>query len=150
MLATPVEAGSLYDSASKSASMNETMFNSGLNSGLNPGLNSGPASGPIQGLRSMAVMAAGVIAILGSVVTAIGILIAMMGLLISFGQPSPFEQMPEIRVMSIVFLVEGFAIAIWGAFSGVGLIRSKNWASISVLVWAGITAPVCAIVIVSM
>jgi hypothetical protein len=134
MLATPIKVGSLYESAVRSAPMNGITHN----------------SEPHSGQRSAAVMAAGVIAILGSVVTAIGILIAMMGLLISFGQPSPFEAMPQIRAMSIVFLVVSFAVAIWGAFSGVALIRSRNWARVSVLIWSGITSPICAIVIISM
>ena len=103
-----------------------------------------------DGQRSAAVTASGVIAILGSVVTAIGILIAMMGLLISFRTPNPFEAMPGVRSITLVFLVVCFGVAIWGAFSGVGLIRFRNWARISVLIWAGITTPICAIVIASM
>jgi hypothetical protein len=99
------------------------------------------------GQRSAAVMASGVVAILGSVVTAIGILIGMMGLLLSFGRPNPMETMPGIRTITAAMMVVFFAIAIWGAFSGVGLIRFRNWARISVLIWAGITAPICLIVV---
>jgi len=95
------------------------------------------------GQKSTAVLASGVVAILGSIVTAIGILIGMMGLLLSLGRPSPMETMPGIRVITAAMMVIFFGIAIWGAFSGVGLIRFRNWARISVLVWAGITAPVC-------
>jgi hypothetical protein len=99
------------------------------------------------GQRSTAVMAAGVVAILGSVVTAIGILIGMMGLLLSFGRPNPMEAMPGIRTMTAAMMVIFFAITIWGAFSGVGLIRFRNWARVSVLVWAGIAAPICLLVV---
>src|SRR5579871_5917154 len=95
------------------------------------------------GQKSTAVLASGVVAILGSIVTAIGILIGMMGLLLSLGRPSPMETMPGIRVITAAMMVIFFGIAIWGAFSGVGLIRFRNWARISVLVWAGITTPIC-------
>lgn len=98
----------------------------------------------------MAVMASGVMAILGSVVTAIGILIGMMGLLLSFGRTNAMETMPGIRAITAAMMVVFFAITIWGAFSGVGLIRFRNWARISVLVWAGITAPICLLVIACM
>jgi hypothetical protein len=99
------------------------------------------------GQRSTAVMAAGVVAILGSVVTAIGILIGMMGLLLSFGRPNPMEAVPGIRTMTAAMMVIFFAITVWGAFSGVGLIRFRNWARVSVLVWAGIAAPICLLVV---
>ena len=99
------------------------------------------------GQRSTAVMAAGVVAILGSVVTAIGILIGMMGLLLSLGRPNPMEAMPGIRTMTAAMMVIFFAITIWGAFSGVGLIRFRDWARVSVLVWAGIAAPICLLVV---
>jgi hypothetical protein len=102
------------------------------------------------GQRSTAVMASGVVAILGSVVTAIGILIGIMGLLLSFSRPNPMETMPGIRTITAAMMVVFFAIAIWGAFSGVGLIRFRNWARISVLIWAGVTAPICLLVIAMM
>jgi hypothetical protein len=103
-----------------------------------------------HGQRSASVMASGVIAILGSVVTAIGILIGLMGFLLSTAYPNPAAAMPGIREMTMAMLVVSFAIAIWGAFSGVGLIRLRNWARISVLVWAGVTAPICLLVIAMM
>ncbi|MBV8513982.1 MAG: hypothetical protein JO260_01660 [Acidobacteria bacterium] len=99
------------------------------------------------GQRSTAVLAAGVVAILGSVVTAIGILIGMMGLLLTLRRPNPMETMPGLRVITGAMMAIFFAITIWGAFSGVGLIRFRNWARVSVLVWAGIAAPVCLLVV---
>ncbi|HUE41928.1 MAG TPA: hypothetical protein VMP12_00115 [Candidatus Sulfotelmatobacter sp.] len=102
------------------------------------------------GQRSTAVMASGVIAILGSLVTAIGILIGMMGLLLSFGRPNPMETIPGVRVMTAAMMVVFFAITIWGAFSGVGVVRFRNWARISVLIWSGITAPICLLAIAFM
>jgi hypothetical protein len=93
-------------------------------------------------------MASGVIAILGSLVTAIGILIGMMGLLLSSRYPNPMDAMPGLRVMTAAIMAIFFAVTIWGAFSGVGLIRLRNWARVSVLVWAGIAAPICVLAIV--
>ena len=52
------------------------------------------------GQRSTAVLASGVVAILGSVFTVIGILIGIMGLLLSFSRPNPMETMPGIRTRS--------------------------------------------------
>jgi hypothetical protein len=103
--------------------------------------------------RSAAVMASGVIAILGSLVTAIGILIGMMGLLLASRfpnpnlNPNPMDSMPGLRVMTAAIMAVFFAVTIWGAFSGVGIIRLRNWARISVLVWSGIAAPMCAMAI---
>lgn len=102
------------------------------------------------GQRSTAVMASGVVAILGSLFSALGILIGLMGLLLSAGRPNSMETMPGIRAMTAAMMVFFFAIAICGAFSGVGLIRFRNWARISVLIWAGITTPICLIVIAMM
>jgi hypothetical protein len=103
------------------------------------------------GQRSAAVMASGVIAILGSLVTAIGILIGMMGLLLASRfptpTPNPMDTMPGLRVMTAAIMAIFFAVTIWGAFSGVGIIRLRNWARISVLVWSGIAAPMCAMAI---
>ena len=99
------------------------------------------------GQRSAAVMASGVIAILGSLVTAIGILIGMMGLLLSSRYPNPMDSMPGLRATTAAIMGIFFAVTIWGAFSGVGLIRLRNWARVSVLVWSGIAAPICVLAI---
>jgi hypothetical protein len=100
-----------------------------------------------SGQRSQAVLASGIIAVLGSLVTAIGILIGLVGLLISFERPTPLEAIPELRALTAATMVVFFSIAIWGAFSGVGLIRFRNWARLSALVWAGIVAPICLLVV---
>jgi hypothetical protein len=101
-----------------------------------------------SGQRSAAVTASGVIAILGSLVTAIGILIGIMGMLLASRFPNPeMETMPGIRAMIVAVMAIFFGITVWGAFSGVGLIRFRNWARISVLVWAGLMAPFCILVI---
>jgi hypothetical protein len=40
-----------------------------------------------------------------------------------------------------------FGLAILGIFTGVGVLRLKNWARISVLVWSGVTATICAFIL---
>lgn len=102
------------------------------------------------GQRSAAVTASGVIAILGSLFTAIGVLIGLMGLLVSFGYSSPAATIPGVRAITAAIMVFFLAVAIWGAFSGVGVIRFRNWARISLLVWAGITTPICLLVVALM
>jgi hypothetical protein len=102
------------------------------------------------GQRSTAVTVSGVVAILGSIVTAIGILIGMMGLFLSFGRPNPMETIPGVRAITALMMVVFFSIAIWGAFSGVGLIRFRNWARISVLIWAGVAGPACLLIVAMM
>ena len=47
------------------------------------------------------------------------------------------------EVMMIFFL----AVAIFGIFSGVGLLRLKEWARISTLVWSGITIAFCGLMV---
>jgi len=97
--------------------------------------------------RSTAVIASGVIAILGSVVTAIGVLMGLMGVLVAPRIPRAAPGMPDPLAILVVMIIVFFAVAIWGAFSGVGLIRFRNWARVSTLIWAGITAPFSLLVI---
>lgn len=48
----------------------------------------------------------------------------------------------------VVMMAAFFAIAVWGIWSGIGLLRFRNWARISVLVWSGITTPITLLIIV--
>jgi len=57
-------------------------------------------------------MASGVIAILGSLVTAIGILIGMMGLLLSSRYPNPMDSMPGLRATTAAIMGIFFAVTI--------------------------------------
>lgn len=44
---------------------------------------------------------------------------------------------PGIQAMSAAIMFFAFAVFVFGIFVGIGVIRRKNWARISILVWAG-------------
>ena len=100
--------------------------------------------------RSTAVLASGVIAILGSVFTVIGILFTLLGLFIALNAPRAVPMLPNVRLIATAVMVSFLAVAIFGIVSGVGLIRFRNWARISALVWSGIAAPFCLIAMAAM
>jgi hypothetical protein len=96
--------------------------------------------------RSAAVVASGVIAIIGSLLAAIGVLIGTAGLLFA-PIPRPRASVPGVRSIAMIMMAVFFAIAIWGIISGVGLLRFRNWARMSVLVWSGMTTPLTLVII---
>jgi len=86
-----------------------------------------------------AVTAAGVIAILFGVFGALGSLVGGFSLLLlpqietaQRSQPMP----PGFRAMSLAMMFFVLALAVFGIFVGVGVIRRRNWARITILVWA--------------
>jgi len=78
------------------------------------------------------------VAILGSVLTLLGLSLGLFGLLI-VAMPPNAQTPPGIRAMSLAMLFIFMACAVFGIVTGVGLLRLKNWARISALVWSGIT-----------
>jgi hypothetical protein len=92
--------------------------------------------------RSAAVTAAGVVAIIGSVLTALGVLLGLFGLFIAPALPNAPQSPLPLRTLTMSMMFVFLGVAIGGVFTGVGLLRLKDWARISVLVWAGITAPI--------
>jgi hypothetical protein len=93
-----------------------------------------------------AVTIAGVVAIALSL---FGILLSLIGAVsmlllpqLSAGGGAP--PLPATaRVMSELVMIVMFAMAVFGIFVGVGVIRRRNWARISILVWGGIMALLC-------
>ncbi len=94
---------------------------------------------------SGSVIAAAILAIVGSLFSMLGILIALMGLYLTPAQ----KGVPELTysILPIIFFF-GFGMAIWGMFTGVGLLRLRNWARISAMIWAGFTVFFCFIALV--
>lgn len=89
------------------------------------------------------VTAAGIVAIIGSVLTLLGSCLVVLAILVTpTSQTGP--QLPSfarnLTVGAIAFFI---GLAIFGIFTGVGVLRLKNWARISALVWSGITAAIC-------
>lgn len=93
-----------------------------------------------------AVTAAGIVAIASGSLGALGCLIS--GLVISFmpqlqsGQGAP-PMPPEARTMVAVVVFFLSALGVFGILVGIGVIRRRNWARISILVWGGIMAFFC-------
>jgi hypothetical protein len=96
---------------------------------------------------SASITAAGVVAIIGSVLTAFGISLGLLGVLLSSQLQAQPALTPMIRTMTTAFLFLCLAISIFGICAGIGLLRLKNWARISVLVWSGLTVVFCAMII---
>jgi hypothetical protein len=99
---------------------------------------------------SAAVTASGVIAILGSVFTIIGIFFALLGIFLVSSVPNAPPMVPVVRMVATLMMLACLAVAIFGIASGVGLIRFRNWARISTLVWSGIAAPICLVAMSAM
>jgi hypothetical protein len=95
---------------------------------------------------SAAVTAAGIIAIVGSVLAVLGVLMGLVGLLILPRLPQQPATPAFARTMAVAMMIFFLGIAVFGIFTGVGLLRLRNWARISALVWAGISVPVSALV----
>lgn len=49
----------------------------------------------------------------------------------------------ELRTMSAAVMFFMFAVAVFGIFVGIGVIRRRNWARISILIWGGFMTFVC-------
>jgi hypothetical protein len=95
---------------------------------------------------SGAVTAAAVIAILGSVLLLLCALFGLAGVMMMQNMPeNPAAQQPEFRYagfVGVAFIAGG---GVWGLVSGVGLLRYRNWARISTLIWSGLAVLFCGI-----
>lgn len=93
-----------------------------------------------------AVTIAGVVAIALSL---FGILISVIGAIsmLLLPQLSAGPGAPPVpataRAISEMVMVVMFAFAVFGIFVGVGVIRRRNWARISILIWGGLMAITC-------
>ena len=99
-----------------------------------------------------AVTAAGVVAILFGALGALGAIFAEASLLFvsriaSTGKGVPFPE--AVRAMATVTWLFLFLLAIFGILVGVGVLRRRNWARISILVWGGLMAFFSAITMVA-
>jgi len=93
------------------------------------------------------VKAAGIVAIIGSVLVLLGAALGFLGVvLVPQAQAGP-ELPKAARALGEATMVFFFGLAILGLFTGVGLLRLEKWARISALVWSGITATICALTI---
>src|SRR5438874_12596450 len=85
--------------------------------------------------RSAGVTVIAILVLLGSIGTLGMSLLMCIGILVE--SASQTHEMPElIRTMFVLLSIVYGLMAIWGVFSGIGLIRLKNWARISVIVFS--------------
>lgn len=87
---------------------------------------------------SGSVIAAGVVAILGSVLVLIASALGLFALLLVRMPASVAAQPPFVRIASLGLAVLGIACGIFGIITGVGLFVLRNWSRTSALVWAGV------------
>jgi hypothetical protein len=83
--------------------------------------------------RSMGVTLSAVLVFLGSALT------LCLGVLMVFGSLALREQQPQIAAMRyILYGVDAvyIALAVWGFATGVGLLRLREWARISMIVFS--------------
>jgi hypothetical protein len=95
---------------------------------------------------SSAVTAAAIIGILGSAFAVLGVLMGVFGLSLLAHMPQASAMPAGVLPMAVAMMVCFLAVAVLGIFTGIGLLRLKNWARICALVWAGISAPLSALV----
>lgn len=87
---------------------------------------------------SASVIAAAVVAILGSLLLLLGCSAAFFLFLLS-KNPGPASDFPPV-LRTIMLGSQGFmmAVAIFGIATGIGLLYLRNWARISILTWGGL------------
>ncbi len=88
--------------------------------------------------RSSGITASAVIAIIGSVFTLLGGFFVVLGSIMV-----PKMEKTPTGVMTSIFIFEAlifFGFGAWGLASGIGLLKLKPWARISLLIYAAILA----------
>jgi hypothetical protein len=96
--------------------------------------------------RSGGVTAAAIVAILGSLLLLLCSLFGLLGVVMMQNAPgNPAAQQPELRYAGFVGVVFIAAGGVWGLASGIGLLRYRNWARISTLVWSGLAVAFCSV-----
>jgi hypothetical protein len=98
---------------------------------------------------SSAVVAAGIIGILVSLFTILIAVASIAGM--SMMPPNNAAAIPPFaKPLAIVMMVLFGGLAIFGIFTSVGVLRLKNWARVSMLVWGGVMAAFCGVILLFM
>lgn len=87
--------------------------------------------------RSVGITATAVVALIGSALTILFGALAILGSFAMSLRPMP-NAPPHLGYVIIVEAVFAFGFGGWGIASGVGLIRTKEWARISIIVFAAL------------
>jgi hypothetical protein len=91
---------------------------------------------------SASVVTAAILAILGSLLAILGLSFSLIGFMFLPAQQNGPALPPGFKTIAEFTMVVFVGISFFGIATGIGLIRLKNWARISALVWAGITVVV--------
>jgi len=91
---------------------------------------------------SSSVVAAAVVGILIAVFGILTALIAVAGVSV-MAPPNTAGLPPFAKSLSIVMMVLFCCVAIFGIFTGIGVLKLKSWARISMLVWGGVMVFFC-------
>jgi hypothetical protein len=98
---------------------------------------------------SSAVVAAGIIGILVSLFTILIAVASIAGM--SMVPPNNAAAIPPlVKPLVIVMMVLFGGLAIFGIFTSVGVLRLKKWARVSMLVWGGVMAAFCGVILLFM
>jgi hypothetical protein len=84
------------------------------------------------------VIAAGVVAILAAVLSLLCLSLAFFVAILSPLPRGTVEIPPPVRTAMLAMYAIMMAVSVFGVFTGIGLIRLRNWARISVLIWGGL------------
>src|SRR5271165_1844532 len=103
------------------------------------------ASGP-----SSSVIAAAVVGILASLFGLLSAVTAIVGMILLPQSPNSAGIPPFAKSMVIAMMVLFACLAIFGIFTSVSVLRLKNWARISMLVWGGIMTGFCGLALIIM
>jgi hypothetical protein len=88
---------------------------------------------------SVAVLISGILAILGSAFAILGASVSLLGLYLT-PRPEPRSAMPAYATaVAAVGMLIILGLAVFGIITGIGLIRLRNWARLSILIWSAIT-----------
>lgn len=85
--------------------------------------------------RSVGITASAVVVLIGSALTILFGAVAMLGSFVLNLRPMP-NAPPHLGYVIVIEAVFAFGFGGWGVASGVGLIRTKEWARISMIVFA--------------
>jgi hypothetical protein len=97
-----------------------------------------------------AVTAAGVVAIIFSLFGALVSFLGGVGFLLLPQLPqspgAPFEP-PQMRFIMVGMMLFILALSVFGIFVGVGILRRRNWARITILIWGGLMGFFCLVAV---
>ena len=97
---------------------------------------------------SASITVAAILAIAGSALALISIFFAALGMAMMRSAASVPALPPAVQAVTTVSLLLFAGLAVFGIFTGVGLLRLKNWARISILVFSGLATAVSSLTII--